>query len=287
MESKFLGTKGLTSAEANYTANIVKELCDRIKGDIDRMSMFKADIHFDGNIKPYNKVHIVDNLQEKCKEIGGLFALSAWLREGIKAKDNLVRDIGGDNFETEFPEAPQMEKAEFPMTMEQIKNALPIDELAEYLMYEAKAAHIGKMIHEGGRFGKWFEELKNQQCVQIHPQNKDYIVYFEPCVDEKDLEKTYFELQKDYREAEQKVNYYKAKINSLLAEENQKIQNRNQERQRKYSNDIAEYRSKEAELYREIEIKRAEELKKVVDLRIIIPHSLQSTLDYVQTFSKK
>jgi len=285
--SKFLDTKGLTTAEANYTANIIKELCERISNEIKQLTLFKGTLNFQGKQTEYNKVYKVENLEEKCLEEGNLYALSAWLREAIKAKEALLKQVENDNFDISLLNEVNYGKATNLLTEDEVKYSLPINELAEYLAYEAKAAHIGKKVHPNGIFEQWFDMIKNTPKVQINEINKDYIVEFDQVVDEKDLYQTYFTLQKEYREAEQKVNYYKAKVKNLLNERNQEINQKNRALQDKLSQDLEIQNSKNLALQAEINNLRGQKLKEVSELKIIIPNELQKTLDYVQTYSKK
>jgi hypothetical protein len=285
--SKFLDTKGLTTAEANYTANIIKELCERISNEIKQLTLFKGTLNFQGKQTEYNKVYKVENLEEKCLEEGNLYALSAWLREAIKAKEALLKQVENDNFDISLLNEVNYGKATNLLTEDEVKYSLPINELAEYLAYEAKAAHIGKKVHPNGIFEQWFNMIKNTPKVQINEINKDYIVEFDQVVDEKDLYQTYFTLQKEYREAEQKVNYYKAKVKNLLNERNQEINQKNRALQDKLSQDLEIQNSKNLALQAEINNLRGQKLKEVSELKIIIPNELQKTLDYVQTYSKK
>lgn len=285
--SKFLDTKGLTTAEANYTANIIKELCERISNEIKQLTLFKGTLNFQGKQTEYNKVYKVENLEEKCLEEGNLYALSAWLREAIKSKEALLKQVENDNFDISLLNEVNYGKATSLLTEDEVKYSLPINELAEYLAYEAKAAHIGKKVHPNGIFEQWFNMIKNTPKVQINEINKDYIVEFDQVVDEKDLYQVYFTLQKEYREAEQKVNYYKAKIKNLLNERNQEINQKNRALQDKLSQDLEIQNSKNLALQAEINNLRGQKLKEVSELKIIIPNELQKTLDYVQTYSKK
>ena len=285
--SKFLDTKGLTTAEANYTANIIKELCERISNEIKQLTLFKGTLNFQGKQTEYNKVYKVENLEEKCLEEGNLYALSAWLREAIKSKEALLKQVENDNFDISLLNEVNYGKATSLLTEDEVKYSLPINELAEYLAYEAKAAHIGKKVHPNGIFEQWFNMIKNTPKVQINEINKDYIVEFDQVVDEKDLYQTYFTLQKEYREAEQKVNYYKAKVKNLLNERNQEINQKNRALQDKLSQDLEIQNSKNLALQAEINNLRGQKLKEVSELKIIIPNELQKTLEYVQTYSKK
>lgn len=291
-ESKYLGSLGLTSAEANYTANIVKELCDKINNEIGNMSLFSAILTKGDKDHIFMKERKVEDLQKKCMEEGNLYALSAWLREGIKEKDELINKVNNDSFgfipenSTDIGREYTNNQIVLP-TEASIRRELPINELAEFLSYEAKAAHIGKKVHPNGIFEKWFRELKNTPTLQLHPDNKEMIITLTQVILEQDLYKIYFELQKEYREAEQKVNYYKAKIKNLLSEKTLEANNKNREARDKYQEDMNIITSKNVSINLQINNKRVEKTKELSELKIIIPNSLQSTLDFIQEYSKK
>lgn len=285
--STYLGTTGLTSSEANYTANIAKELAEKIKSEISQMSLFKKTLFFEGKEKPFNNVVKVNDLEKKCTEEGLLYALSAWLREGIKAKSELTKQVQYDSFGLSFEEYPDSPTLKAMPTVADIKNSLPIKELAEYLAFEAKAAHIGKKVHPDGIFESWFKQLRNTLPVEIHPQNKGYIVETEAVIKEEELYKIFFNLQQEYREAEQKVNYYKAKIENILNEEIQKVNAENRAMLSAYQEAIRKVEANNKIISSKIESERSKKLNELSQLKVIIPNELQSVLDTVQEHSKK
>lgn len=286
-ESKFLGKQGLTSAEANYTANVIKELCEKINMEIGNMSLFTAVLTKDGNQHSFTKEKKVEDLQQKCMEEGNLYALSSWLREGIKDKDKLIASVDSDLFGFNLIEnKTSLNLLDLP-NEELIKRELSIEEIAEYLSCEAKAAHIGKKVHPNGIFEKWFREIKNTPTLQLHPDNKDLIITLTQVVMEEDLYKIYFNLQAEYREAEQRVNYYKSKIKTLLAEKTREVNNKNIEIRTKYQEELISLNSENYTIQKQIDNARIEKVKELSELKIIIPNKLQATLDFVQTYSKK
>lgn len=285
--SKLLSNTGLTSSEANYTANIVKELSAKINSEITQMSLFRKTLLFNGTEKPFNKQYKVEKLDEKCLEEGKLYALAAWLREGIKVKNLMVEYIQRDTFDFETLQLPMHPAYNELPTLESIKNDLPVDELAEFIAYEAKAAHIGRKVHPGGVFETWFAQIRNMQPIELHPTNKDYIIETALDVDTAALDELFFKLQQEYREAEQKVNYFKAKIQNLLNEELQKAHAENQKIMTAYNVELEKIKKENEIIASKIEAARSAKLKDVSELKIIIPHALQSTLEFVQTYSKK
>jgi hypothetical protein len=286
-ESKFLDKQGLTLAEANYTANIIKELCEKIANEISRMSLFSSKLIFNGQEKTFNKEYKVDNLETKCMEEGNLYALSAWLREAIKEKNRLLEQTEYDTFGFIFKVLPAVPALLPTPTEEDIKKELSVSELSEFLACEAKAAHLGKKVHPNGVFDKWFKDLKNTPPIQIHPENKDYVIYLTQLVFEEDLYKIYFNLQKEYREAESKVNYYKAKIKNLLSDKIREVNNINSETRKAYQEEVDKLNTENHTIRLEIHNKKLEKAKELSELKIIIPNSLQKTMDFVTEYSRK
>ena len=289
--SIFLGTKGLSQSEANHTANISKEIAETVSGEISGMSLFKKTLNDTFGKTAYNFVKRVDDLKTKCMEEGKIYALSAWLREGIKAKATMLamilsasaEDLGfATNGE---PEQPILE--ETPQEADMI-NGLSIADRAEYLTCEAKAAHIGKKVHSKGLIPQWKHQLAMQQPVEfIQGTNAHMRIDIEQIISLKEVDELFYELQKEHREVESRLNYYKAMLHNLFNQEVARINSANAEVIEAYRTKQADYRTRYEVSSKLAEAKRALLLKEISDLKVIIPDSLQETLDYVQSYSKK
>jgi hypothetical protein len=291
LTSIFLGSKGLSQSEANHTANIAKEIAGDIGSEISGMSLFKKTLHDKFGKVPYNTVIVVSDLPTKCLEEGNIYALSAWLREGIKAKAAMIQAIKLATIEDlefsigEGPDRPTLHK--LPVEADMIEQ-LSIAERAEYLSAEAQAAHIGKKIHPGGTIPTWKDALTKTPPVSFIQGEKDYMrVESEPIVTPKEVNDLFYMLQKEHREAESKLNYYKAKLHNMFNAETVRIQGLNSKLTQEFNTLNTTWRGQFEVACQQAEVKRAEMMKEASDLKVIIPNELQKTLDYIQTFSRK
>ena len=289
--SIFLGSKGLSQSEANHTANVAKEIAEGIGHEISHMSLFKKMLHDTFGQTEYNFVKEVDDLETKCMEEGNIYALSAWLREGIKAKAAWLQEVMSASAESlGFPtdNAPAEASLLVLPTEAEMIDTLSIAERAEYLALEAKAAHIGKKIHPGGIIPRWRRDLAETPPVEFIQGTITHMrVSVDRLIDPVVVDALFYKLQKEHREVESRVNYYKAKLHNLFNEKLADVQRENSDIYEVYRTKLADYRARYEVNSRKAEAKRAEMLKEISDLKVIIPDSLQKTLDYVQTFSRK
>ena len=289
--SIFLGSKGLSQSEANHTANVAKEIAEDIGSEISGMSLFKKTLHDTFGKSDYNFVSKVEDLETKCMEEGNIYALSAWLREGIKAKAAWLQEVMVASAEIlGFPttDAPVEPLLRILPTEAEMIDTLSVAERAEYLALEAKAAHIGKKIHPRGIIPGWKDKLANTPPVEfIQGVSNHMRVTIDRLIEPEVVNSLFYKLQKEHREVESRVNYYKAKLHNLFNEKLADVQRENSDVYEAYRSKLADYRARYEVNSRKAEAHRAEQLKEISDLKVIIPDSLQKTLDYVQTFSRK
>jgi hypothetical protein len=291
INSVFLGQKGLSQSEANHTANVAKELATRINNDISSMSLFKERITINGETKDYNRVITIDYFEEKLIREGEIYALSAWLREGIKVKADLLIRIRKSSFADldlaepiSYTSAPTLKTP----TEQDIWEELGVSERAEYLTYESIAAHIGKKIHPGGLFAGITNSFKAFTSIDVKSTGTNvYIIERTPIHEKEYYDEVFFELQKRHREAEKMVNYWKATVQNRLNSKLQEIESENLKINRENLNKYEAYHSELRKIESEAAKIRLELTKKVSDLKIVVPNSLEDTLDWVQKYSKK
>ena len=291
LTSIFLGSVGLSQSEANHTANIAKEVAASIGSEISGMSLFKKTLHDKFGKVPYNNVTVVTDLQRKCLEEGKIYALSAWLREGIKAKAAILEGIKHADLDTlgfsvgTGPDRPVLNA--LPVEAEMIEQ-LSIPERTEYLSVESQAAHIGKKIHPGGIIPLWKDQLAKTPPVSFIQGEKDYMrVEAERIINPTEVDDLFYALQKEHREAESKLNYYKAKLHNMFNAETVRVQGLNSRLTQEWNTRMSTWRGQFEVACQQAEASRATLMKEASDLKVIVPHDLQKTLDYVQTFSRK
>jgi hypothetical protein len=347
----FFSTTGLTMSEANHVANIAKELAIGIQAQIENTSEVKETVDYSGKEIELTSSKKIDNLQELCMKEGEIYGLAAWLREGIKAKEianKYLADLDVSKFlsndeakifnekpeQPEYPEKPKYpdypDVPDYPVMPElfseiSIIGEFNIKERAEYYILEAKAAHLGKKIHNDGKITTMRKELHNFKAFRVQNFNwgqgtRDYPVKREQLYTIQEIDDLFFFLQKEHREVEKRLNYYKARIKNdinlknqkLLADYNIKYSKVRREIElidTKYNQDITAidtkynqavellnikfnqehkvWQAKASEMTILAEERRLHDINTLANLKIAIPNELQNVLDFVQIFSKK
>jgi len=287
-----LGAGGLTSSEANHVTNIVKEL---VKGLNTSMPLTTTKATVGDKTYPLDNNKRLDGWVNVVEQKGRLYSLSAWLKTGIKGKENelkrlddLTRAINMESvgalgqIEGILPLIPRPKTPS--TTFEAYMNSLTTKERAEYLSNEAMAAHIGQFVHKfddirerlEGFEATTLKELKNEIVVEEH----------ELLYEEEELLQGFFQLQREHRDYEKSVNYWKAQHKTwerVVLDEHQKelieVEGKNREIQIHNANLKTEATEK---MLAEVRSDKA----LISKLKIIIPKDLQSTLDYVQEYAK-
>jgi len=187
-----------------------------------------------------------------------------------------------------FPSLPQDIDIKFPFG-----TILSVPEYAEYLALEAKAAFLGKAIHQNAPVDKVRNEILNWQPISFMKfDGIERLITRTKLYTEDEINALYFALQAQHREVEGKLNWYKAKIKndavmlkSKLTSEYTALYN---EAQSKYSEAMRQYNDAEREFDKQFTLWSAEALqtrKEVQKLfssyRIIIPQHFQTIYESV------
>lgn len=284
MENKgMLGKEGLTQTSANHIANMAKESYEALEARLESLRFVNRDYTLAVNGQSYRVENESDKddlhtIIDSLREIASLKSLIAWLREGIKAKENLAKNGWQEHLE-------QLRKAGTPLdppelesnvTFEEVLASKTTQEQERYYAMEAKCATFGKCIHEKGPFAKardfYYEKKKNPTDIVGNGQDAEVNTYsttFSP----EELDETFFEIQQRYRTAQAELNKMKADIDAEVDERNKAI---NREYQAAYESYMAEYRTKEIEFNQQVKA-----------LKILIPEALKTICDKVSALSKE
>lgn len=234
----FLDPKdGISSSEANHIAEKGKEMVKMNDSKINNALPSNDTIHFSED-KPISlrKTDAVDFVKLGLSN-GNIYGLSAWLREGIKAKDSglallKTKDIG------EFSKITSLTSLQIPLkkdvklqtfTDSDAKAHLGIKEYAEYLKLNSECAELGKLIHNNGYLTQIKEKVQLNKTTYFHALKdgvgeKDYPVEckFVYTVDE--ITKQFTDVLNLHREKENKLNWYRSKIQNLMVQENARLE---------------------------------------------------------------
>lgn len=299
----FFADKGLTQTEASHKANIIKEKADRIAALLKNTAAYKDVVDFKGKEVMLDTFEKLSNLEELCLEEGEMYSLSSWLREGVKAKElllKLVKVMAPWELESNkelrkvfgevIPTKPYIE-ALILLDEDAILGEWTIAERSEYLSLLAKAAHLGKKLHNDGALTKIRKDLhakKNTSFKELHDSAgySTFVVTHHPLYEVEEIDKIFFNLQEQHRSTEAKLNWYKAKLQNELTSKNIKVSEEHAlltrkilgpyEKELRNFNTLREVFNDEYNAWvAELEVTRAALLNYISQIRIVIPKDLE------------
>lgn len=238
-ENKMLGKDGLTITSANHLANIAKEMYEALVSKLESLKFYSRDYM----LAIAGKTFRVENESEKSelgtlasglKEIGALKSLIAFLREGIKAKNEMSSDAAFEEHVEELIKSGREDLkkpvAKKEVAFEEELSKLTAEQKARYYALEAKCATIGSFIHPEGAFAKarkdFLEHTKDPIKVMGKGQEAEINTYSSSFTAE-EIDAVFFELQKEYRNYQAEFNKLKAEVDEKVAEANREIANDN------------------------------------------------------------
>lgn len=289
MESIYLTEgKGLTSSSANYLANISKEILKSIEERLDNINFLNITVELiNGDKKTLqNGFTAVDTLDSDIQKVAELHAFNAWVREGIKNKEELLNYVTSSDIykyaklkNIDFPEHPSKDKL---VTEQDIIDEMDIKSRNRYLELEAFAAAYGQLIHPGGAISDARERAfyRLQVPNEVKGDGRDMVIYnYTPAVESSKIDETFLALQNKYRNYEKELNSIKYSIK-------EKVATRNTEITKKYQNELKAYNNTMDEFRAEFDTWQIQERERISNLKIVIPEKLQKTYEYLESLGK-
>lgn len=294
----FFGTSGLSSTSANSIANYAKEAYREIDSFFENLQLYNVETQLIGTsdrLITKRGLSDLSTIKDKIEFLYEAKALIAWLREAIKAKEDLAIDAEC---------IPPFEDPVFQNTLVHPKepNTLtegdywkkqPIKTRYTYLYLETKCAVIGGLIHENGSISKARKKLLSiiSNPSEIKGEGRDTIItYYTPSVSVQDMDKLFFELQGMHRSAQ-------AELNSLKSQAKAWCDKINLENLADYKTALADYYAKKQELDKAHEqaeklyysSKKEESIKtlnEINSLKIVIPDNLKEIYEAINSLTK-
>lgn len=294
----FFGTSGLSSTSANSIANYAKEAYREIDSFFENLQLYNVETQLIGTSDRLITKRGLSDLSSIKNRIEFLYeakALIAWLREAIKAKEDLAIEAECiPPYEDPVPQSTLVHPKE-PSTLVEADfwKKQPIKTRYSYLYLETKCAVIGGLIHENGSISKARKKLLSiiSNPSEIKGEGRDTIItYYTPSVSVQDMDKLFFELQGLHRSAQ-------AELNSLRSQAKAWCDKTNIENLAEYKTALADYYAKKQALYKEREkaeklyysSKKEESLnalKEINSLKIVIPDNLREIYEAVNSLTK-
>ncbi len=287
MMDVFFAENGLTSTSANHIANLAKEAYQNLENELNSICFYTTKVSLLGTstkeVLQYGN-QLIDTT--KLNRIAELKSLIAWLREAIKAKEQLTRNINKlelrgycEMMGIEYPNRPVMEAS---LTESEYYDSLNIKARNRYYQLETQAAVLGKYIHQNSPYAIARESLAHKIAnpKEVKGSGRDTLIYsYEPVASLNDVDKQFFELQNKYREIQAQLNAMKHECEIAINESEVKVQTEYSTAFNKYSLEMEELQNKLREYI-------IAENNRIKALKIVIPDSLKSIYEYVSTLGK-
>lgn len=314
-ESIFLGERGVTSTSANYVANVAKEMIRHEQEALDSLDFVTTTVTDDigmtaGGLiaKHGDKLEALLQIPAKLERVAKMKMLIGWLREGIKAKEELIAKVEGMRDHEVGRKLHLLEPLEVTCegddeqremdalgeykyflirrepTEEEFRKQLPQADQRKIQMLQSRAAAMGKFIHEKGAFG--LARKRAIECehapLQIEKggMGKASLFYsHQLAVSKERIDEVYFEMQNAYREVQQELNALLFKAKDLWNQECRRIKAENEVVIREYNNARRDY-------FDAVGRWKKERMVQIGNYKIVIPYELRELFDEVNGMGK-
>jgi PBP1b-binding outer membrane lipoprotein LpoB len=232
---------GLSVTKATFISNLATQNAEMNASKLAKVKPFKRVMLYNNteltleDPTPLSKGDIV----HAVTAVGTLYGLVAYIRHATKVKEALITSIENmPNTDLDALVPPPMYEqiyAEMPIhiSVSDMFEALPLNDLVEYLSAEAQAAHIGRFIHNNGALATTRAALNTPELLQWAERDRiSYPVKLTAIYNAADLLSVHTILAVRHKDRSARVNYFKANAENNAFALNRTLQN-------KYANDSA------------------------------------------------
>lgn len=272
-KNPYFNVSGINSSEANYICERIKETLKPIQDELSVLETHTSSL--DG--EKLDDFKRVENIDEKLKHIGELYAISAFFRTAIKEKERRIKYINDKIREIRYLEDKYLEDVDLKelekirkVEMDDYLLTLPLSDVIAYKTAESRASHIGKFIHNFDDVRKLLTKKERISFKQVGEQV--FKIHHTPLYEIDELQKTQNYLLAEHREYENTVNFYKSKFREF---ENQ-AQVRYEEELSKRQNE------RNAILNKRVKAKTEQFTAvkaQIANFKIIVPNEFKQTID--------
>ena len=282
----------LTSTSANHIANLAKEYIQGVETQLNNICFFNAEVALVGSVGGASTIQtgetseVLNDLQSLLEGVAQAKSLIAWLREGIKAKENLMKDLQTISLEGWCKEngivKPEAPKYSHILTDEEYYASLPIKERNRYYQLETEAAVLGKYIHPDGHLSDARKELKDklQHPHKVDGKGRDALIYtYTPTVIVAQVDNVFFELQKKYREIQAQLNAMKYSCEQAINDSTNKVNT-------EYMIALQKYQAELKDVLGAFKTWKDEKSQEYSKLKIVVPNSLLGIYNTINSLGK-
>lgn len=282
----------LTSTSASHIANLAKEYIQGVEAQLNNISFFNVEVALVGStggtstIQTGESSEALDNLQSLLEGVARAKSLIAWLREGIKAKENLMKDLQTISLEDWCKEngltRPETPNYGHVLTEVEYYASLPIKERNRYYQLETEAAVLGKYIHPNGHLSDARKELKDKiyHPHKVDGKGKDALIYtYTPTTSIAIVDNVFYELQKKHREIQAQLNAMKYSCEQAINKSTNKVNTEYMAASQKYQAELKGILG----AFKTWKDGKSQEYSK---LKIIVPNSLLGIYNTINSLGK-
>ncbi len=281
----------LSSTSANHIANMAKEYIQGMETQLNNVSFLNVEVglisaNAHNVIQEGTSREVLSSIPSMLESIAQAKSLIAWLREAIKAKENLMKGLQTISLD-DWCEENGVVKPETPnyghvLTEVEYYASLPIKERNRYYQLETEAAVLGKYIHPEGVLSDERKKLKDriQHPHQVDGKGRDALIYtYEPSVSAEDVDNTFYELQKKHREVQAQLNSMKHDCEVAIEESTNKSNTG-------YAVASSEYREALKAIMLSFKTWKDAKSQEYSKLKIVVPNSLLGIYNTINSLGK-
>ena len=295
MNSVFFGQEGMTSTSANYYANIAKELQEAAAERLNNLRFFNTSVAVIGSdnkqLMQAGNTNL-NSIEEDLQMQSSMFTFCAWVREAIKVKEEMQRNVQkleieawAEEQDIELPIQPKYPVSIEDPSINDVIDSWDINKRTRYLKLDTFAAHYGKLIHPKGAYSNARKEAHtavNQPIIK-EGTGRDMVLYYrEPSVDINEVDSKFLELQDKYRQYEKELNQMKAEIQDTINELTRRAYEEYQAKVDEWKELNKAYNSVWVELRAKYNTWKTNELERISKLKITIPDNLKTTFKVIR-----
>ena len=286
---------GITSTSANTLANWAKNEAFSAVVELASLTFINTRIELiNGENAKTVGIGAKDTSRvgQLIEKIAKLNSFSAWMREGIKAKERLLEDLRDLDVEDyaelkgiEMPKAPDY--PEERVVAQDILEEMDVKKRYNYLRLEAFAAAYGKYVHSTSESTGSVARARNELVEKLaHPSKiegsgRDSVIFsYTPSAPLADVEAMFDVLQETQRSYEQQLNAIKYSVES-------EVNKRNAVALEEYNKALAVYHDEMKALRAALQEYMIKERERIGRLKIVVPDDLKETYEYLNSLGKE
>ena len=281
----------LTSTSANHIANMAKEYIQGMETQLNNVSFLNVEVglisaNAHNVIQEGTSREVLSSIPSMLESIAQAKSLIAWLREAIKAKNDLInrlQSVSLDGWcEENGVEKPLSPVAPHVLTEQEYYASLPIKERNRYYQLETVAAVLGKYIHPDGHLSNARKELKDKiyHPHKVDGKGRDALIYtYTPTTSIAIVDNVFYELQKKHREIQAQLNAMKYSCEQAINESTNKVNTEYMAASQKYQAELEDVLG----AFKTWKDEKSQEYSK---LKIVVPNSLLGIYNIINSLGK-